>query len=166
MFAWCAFPCAKPSQAIQFILASASSTFPKQTTHTATTNNTNNMAFLLMMTHALSYAQSQLWLRFFFLRASLSLPLLIVCWESVNCDSHGVPIACPDTPCDIPNTHIPYSISAYRLLFFTFFWPFVIDEGSFVLRWSLDLFLVFCWFRTCPGMWFSAAPSVESLLIV
>lgn len=65
---------------------------------------------------------------------SLSLPLLIVCWESVNCDSHGVPIACPDTPCDTPNTHIPYSISAYRLLFFTFFWPFVIDEGSFVLR--------------------------------
>lgn len=51
--------------------------------HFPKTNNphsyNNNIAFLLMMTHALSYAQSQLWLRFFFLRASLSLSSSLDC---------------------------------------------------------------------------------------
>lgn len=89
MFAWCAFPSAKSSPSPRQVKPSNSSwhrhrplSQNKQPTHSY---NNNNIAFLLMMTYALSYAQRQLWLRFFF----LSISLLIVCWESVNCDSHG-----------------------------------------------------------------------------
>lgn len=67
---------AKPSHPIHLGIGIVH--FPK-TNNPHSYNNNNNMAFLLMMTHALSYAQSQLWLRFFFLRASLSLSSSLDC---------------------------------------------------------------------------------------
>lgn len=67
---------AKPSHPIHLGIGIVH--FPK-TNNPHSYNNNNNIAFLLMMTHALSYAQSQLWLRFFFLRASLSLFLSWLC---------------------------------------------------------------------------------------
>lgn len=63
-----------------------------------------------------------------FLSPCISLPLLIVCWESVNCDSHGVPIACPDTPCDVPYTIFDICLSTpifHFLLAFCNWWGFI-----------------------------------------